>query len=119
MTTTPEQRIAAEYRGLKTRWDFRNSGLPELRMYLCRKHEIPVSRLREIIRDNPKKPSEAKQCSHCGMKIVSEQEFEENPDGTCTGEVTFDTDPFLVQIHDDYTKSWNCPHNRAVRELDV
>lgn len=43
-----EGRIRAEYRGLKKRWDYRNSGLPALWLFLARKHRMPVQSVKRI-----------------------------------------------------------------------
>lgn len=45
-----EGRIYAEYRGLKKRWDYRNSGLPALRMYLVQKWQVPIREIKRIAR---------------------------------------------------------------------
>ena len=45
----PEGRILAEYRGLKKRWDYRNSGLPALRMYLAQKWRVPIREIKRIV----------------------------------------------------------------------
>ena len=45
-----EGRIIAEYRGLKKRWDYRNSGLPHLYRYLAEKWGMPIRELKELVR---------------------------------------------------------------------
>lgn len=43
-----EGRIKAEFRSLKKRWDYRNSGLPTLWLFLARKHKRPVQEIKRI-----------------------------------------------------------------------
>jgi hypothetical protein len=45
----PEGRILAEFRGLKKRWDYRNSGLPALYLWMARKWKMPVREIKRIV----------------------------------------------------------------------
>jgi hypothetical protein len=51
MSTTPEQRIANEFRAKKWRIYYEGRTISDLRMFMARKHKISIKRLREILEE--------------------------------------------------------------------
>lgn len=59
-------------------------------------------------------------CVECGKRIASDEEVErEGAYDICTGKREFTTNPFAVEIHEDYTKHWICPGRRSELADDI
>lgn len=52
-------------------------------------------------------------CNNCGKRI-GEDVWDE-----CDGKLTFDTDPYQVEINENYEKSWDCAGSRHESAMDI
>ena len=55
-------------------------------------------------------------CENCGKRL-STNDLEWGD--TCNGVMTMDTNPFAVEIHDDYTLYWDCEGSRYESAMDI
>lgn len=74
-----------------------------------------------------------KRCNTCGKEIKSQEEqdkiYRESvatgflrhfyTGSFCDGILTYDTNPFAVEIHNDFSKSWDCEGNRYEAMMDI
>jgi hypothetical protein len=58
-------------------------------------------------------------CKHCGMKIVTPEQLEEDPWAGCTGIETLQVDPYMAEIEDDYTEVMLCHGRWQIRSDDI
>lgn len=72
-------------------------------------------------------------CKSCGKEIKSQEEqevleAEARKSGKrwnyytgsyCDGVLTYDTDPFREEIHNDFSKSWDCEGSRYESLMDI
>lgn len=59
-------------------------------------------------------------CEHCGKPIRTTDEISLREWGSyCDGKLTLDTDPFAVEISDDYTLYWDCEGARYESAMDI
>ena len=62
-----------------------------------------------------------KKCSNCGKELKSQEEQASLrwSGDYCDGVLTMDTNPFAVEINDDFTEYLDCEGNRYEAMMDI
>ena len=59
-------------------------------------------------------------CENCGKFLVPEKwQSDDYADYECDGVMSFETDPYAIEINDDYTLYWNCDGGRYESAMDI
>ena len=58
-------------------------------------------------------------CQYCGKQIVTREELAEDSDAGCSGMQALQVDPYLAEVHDDYTLVMLCPGRWQDRKDDI